>query len=90
MSDSVEYLTNVVREIRDSLESLRYAEFDLVNSPFGLLKPVMSMDGNQFCFLLGDNLQEGLAGFGDTPRLAAVDFNKQFNEYSIMNRRGKK
>ena len=83
MSDSVEYLTNVVREIRDSLESLRYAEFDLVNSPFGLLKPVMSIDGNQFCFLLGDNLQSGLAGFGDTARLAAIDFNKQFNEFSL-------
>ena len=83
MSDSVEYLTNVVREIRDSLESLRYAEFDLVSSPFGLLKPVMSIDGNQFCFLLGDNLQSGLAGFGDTARLAAIDFNKQFNEFSL-------
>lgn len=86
MSDSVEYLTNVVREIRDSLESLRYAEFDLVNSPFGLMKPTMTIDGNQFCFLLGENLQSGLAGFGDTARLAAIDFNRQFNEYSVANR----
>ena len=25
------------------------------------------MDGNLWCALLGDNLQDGLAGFGETP-----------------------
>jgi hypothetical protein len=27
----------------------------------------VSLDGNQWCALLGGNLQEGIAGFGDTP-----------------------
>jgi len=31
-------------------------------------------DGNQWCFLYGDNLQEGIAGFGDTIFDAAWDF----------------
>ena len=36
------------------------------------LKPFK--DGNQWCFLFGNNLQEGIAGFGDTIELAAIDF----------------
>jgi len=31
-------------------------------------------DGDQWCFLYGDSLQEGIAGFGETIRDAAVDF----------------
>jgi len=33
-------------------------------------------DGNAWCVLWGPNLQEGVAGFGDTPYLAVLDFNK--------------
>jgi len=43
--------------------------------PFMLLKPKIYPDGNQWCALYGDNLQEGVAGFGDTPELAARDFD---------------
>lgn len=42
---------------------------------FGL-KPYM--DGDQWCYLLGENIQEGICGFGDTPFLAMLDFNKNF------------
>lgn len=38
------------------------------------LKPYR--DGNQYCFLWGDNLQEGIAGFGDTVAKAMWDFEK--------------
>ena len=34
----------------------------------------LSKDGNQWCFLWGENIQEGVAGFGDTIREAAFDF----------------
>ena len=36
------------------------------------LKPFK--DGNQWCFLFGDNLQDGIAGFGNTVEEAAIDF----------------
>lgn len=29
-------------------------------------------DGNQWCALLGPDLQEGIAGFGDTPKKALL------------------
>ena len=45
-----------------------------------MLRPKISIDGNQYCVLYGDNLQEGIAGFGDTLYLAILNFNKNFHE----------
>jgi hypothetical protein len=39
------------------------------------LKPRITKDGDQWCCLYGENLQEGIAGFGDTPHAAIVAFN---------------
>lgn len=47
---------------------------------FSILKPTLKKDGNQWCVLYGDNLQEGICGFGNTPYLAIIDFNKSFNQ----------
>ena len=30
-------------------------------------------DGDSWCALVGENLQEGIAGFGDTPAAALMD-----------------
>ena len=32
-------------------------------------------DGNKYCCLLGDNIQEGICGFGDSPKEACDDFD---------------
>jgi len=45
---------------------------------FSTLNPVLSKDGNQWCCLLGENLQTGICGFGNTPYLAILYFNKSF------------
>jgi hypothetical protein len=47
---------------------------------FAMLKPTLSKDGNQWCVLYGENLQVGIAGFGDTPRLAIYAFNKEWDK----------
>jgi len=39
----------------------------------------LKKDGNQFCYLYGKDLQDGIAGFGDTPAKAANDFCRSFN-----------
>lgn len=44
--------------------------------PFVLLRPQIMLDGNQWCALYGANLQDGVAGFGDSPADAAEAFNK--------------
>lgn len=45
---------------------------------FATLKPKFGKDGNQWYVLYGEDLQSGIAGFGDTLYLAILDFNKQF------------
>jgi hypothetical protein len=43
-----------------------------------LLKPRIFIDGDNWCVLYGENLQDGVAGFGDSPKLAVYDFNKSW------------
>ena len=49
---------------------------ETLTRPSYMLKPALSLDGNKWCALYGDNLQDGVAGFGDTPALAYADFDK--------------
>lgn len=48
----------------------------LAERPSYMLRPRLSLDGNQWCALYGDNLQDGVYGFGDSPALAFADFDK--------------
>ena len=48
--------------------------------PCVLFKPALSIDGDQWCALYGSNLQDGGAGFGDSPEKAMADFDKNWNE----------
>lgn len=43
--------------------------------PFMLLRPKMYPDGDQWCALYGDNLQNGVCAFGRTPADAARQFD---------------
>lgn len=58
-------------------------EIDLV----AILNPRIFIDGDQWCVLYGKDLQDGVAGFGDTQRKAVHDFNKswcrQLSIYSL-------
>jgi hypothetical protein len=44
------------------------------------LKPRIFVDGDQWCVLWGENLQDGIAGFGESPTLAVYDFNKAWHK----------
>lgn len=44
--------------------------------PSVLYRPAISIDGNKWCALYGDNLQDGVAGFGDSPAEAMQAFDK--------------
>lgn len=43
--------------------------------PSVLMRPALSRDGNQWCALYGENLAEGVCGFGDSPYLAMCAFD---------------
>lgn len=47
-----------------------------INRPCYLLKPHLLIDGDMWCALFGENLQDGVAGFGKSPELAYADFDR--------------
>lgn len=51
--------------------------------PSAVYRPALSLDGDQWCALYGANLQDGVAGFGDTPALAMADFDKNWATQSV-------
>lgn len=47
--------------------------------PSVLFRPTVSLDGNCYCLLYGEDLMAGCAGFGETMAEAAADFDKNWN-----------
>ena len=64
--------------IEQAFRSMVNDIYSMTTRPFILMRPSLSIDGNQWCALYGENLQEGLAGFGDTPEKASLDFDRNF------------
>jgi hypothetical protein len=46
--------------------------------PHVLMRPSIYKDGNQWCALYGINLEDGVAGFGDSVALAMNDFDRNW------------
>jgi len=60
--------------LQAATEAIRDVQYEMIR-PSVLFRPSISIDGNQWCALYGDNLQDGVAGFGDTPDRAMRDFD---------------
>lgn len=46
--------------------------------PSAVFRPSLYIDGNQWCALYGANIQDGVAGFGNSPDLAMQDFDRNW------------
>lgn len=44
---------------------------------FATIKPKLYKDGNMWCCLLGENLMEGVCGFGESPYQSHTNHEKQ-------------
>lgn len=55
-----------------------YATEQARRAPHVLMRPAVFVDGNAWCALYGENIQEGVCGFGSTPAEAAADFDKNW------------
>ena len=64
--------------LREVMQGLAYELHAYQTAPSTLYGPKLSKDGDQWCALLGENLQEGVAGFGDTPQEAFTAFDAAF------------
>lgn len=52
-----------------------YAVSHEMQRPSAVYRPVLSIDGKQWCALYGEDLQNGVAGFGDSPAKAMDAFD---------------
>lgn len=50
-----------------------------MQKPSVLYRPSLSIDGDQWCALYGENLQDGVAGFGKSAYAAMLDFDKNWH-----------
>ena len=46
---------------------------------FAMLKPKVYKDGNKWCVLYGENIQDGIAGFGGTPHESVIDWESNWD-----------
>ena len=67
----------IIHEARMAFAEWTFAAGEQMR-PSVLYRPVLSADGTMWCALLGDNLQEGVAGFGETPDKAMRAFDEAF------------
>lgn len=55
--------------------------------PSVLYRPSIGRDGDKWSVLYGDNIMEGIAGYGDTVAEAMIDFDKRWREQRIVSTR---
>jgi hypothetical protein len=74
----ISYMVPVVaQEMTLAAEYVRRSGEEM-QRPSVLMRPAISIDGDQWCALYGENLQDGVVGFGDTPDAAMRDFDKRW------------
>ena len=65
--------------LNDAIDNMNFRAVELAQ-PFSLYKPRIARDGDAWIACLGDNIQEGVVGVGDSPANAAHDFNRAWFE----------
>jgi len=63
-------LTNTVHRIANEIKEIGDENFTLLAA----LKPRIFLDGNQWCCLYGEDIMQGIVGFGATPQHAYGEF----------------
>lgn len=52
-----------------------YRVSEAMTAPHVLMRPALALDGTMWCALYGENLMDGVAGFGETPAKAMAEFD---------------
>lgn len=95
LSDVVELIENLVAASTQVAGSVAWLEQRMVEAyiagqqaadatmrPSVVFRPALRRDGDQWCALYGENVQEGLAGFGATPAEAMKAFDALWEQAS--------
>jgi len=70
--------------LRAQMSEQLYSVASQMERPSVLYRPALSIDGNQWCALYGANLQDGVAGFGDTVADAMRSFDEAWNNWNAL------
>lgn len=65
-----------IEQVKNDFLNVAYEQ----QRPSVLFKPKIYIDGNVYYALYGENLQDGVAGFGESPAKAMLDFDKNWNK----------
>ena len=76
----LEYEFNEMLFQEKSMQIQRQNELMLVSN----LNATLSIDGDSYCWLVGDDIQNGVAGFGKSAYEAMIDFNKNFTKKFVV------
>lgn len=80
VSDAINQQASSLSWAIDAVKEEYLCAASMQQSPHVLMRPSLSIDGNQWCALYGANLQDGVAGFGDSPAIAMADFDVQWRK----------
>lgn len=81
IGDAIESVARDAFDIGNQKQQLTQAIWAIENAatdharPSAVYRPRIFPDGDQWCALYGENLQEGVCAFGDTPATAALQFD---------------
>lgn len=76
MSEQLEQ--NILDTVSYAAEMVKHRAIEAIQSfdrPSVIYRPTLRKDGNKWGVLYGDNIQEGVCGFGDTPAEAMNNFD---------------
>lgn len=68
------HLSNLPYAVSLAQEAIATVQREMIR-PSVMFRPRLSIDGNMWCALYGENLQEGVAGFGSSPEAACCAFD---------------
>ena len=71
ISPHFDFANYAIRCVQQELEG---AASDM-RQPHVLMRPKIYLDGDQWCALYGESLQDGVAGFGKSPEQAMIAFD---------------
>lgn len=77
-SEDSNMAANAICYAADSVKQEYFYTLSCYQRPSTICKPRLYPDGNMWCALLGDDLQSGVAGFGETPAKAFENFDTNF------------
>ena len=82
MSDNYQAVYDAVRSVSERPFALLHQEVLVVSHeltrPSRTMRPRIFKDGTEWCALYGENLQDGVCGFGESPEEACQAFDAEW------------